>query len=154
MARNRFGKDIEGLDSSTADNFVRSLTDATSLLVTFASITYIGGWPFLLACFFFLALYFQFAKIYGPASRDMRRLDSITKSPMYSAFGDAVAGGAVIRAFGASKSCQFPISGRLWILGTLSLREMMRSADTNILAYYWTWYVVSLHEQSADFAGR
>lgn len=67
----------------------------------------------------------------------MRRLDSITKSPLYSAFGDAVAGGSVIRAFGASKWT--PLESVADTSGTLSLRDMMRTADTNVLAYYWTW---------------
>lgn len=43
-------------------------------------------------------------------------LDSVTRSPLYSIYGEAIAGVAVIRAFGAS---------------TKFLREMLRRVDTN-----------------------
>jgi hypothetical protein len=61
---NRFGKDIEGLDSEMADHcellvyiyigsanasVVRSLSYGGDVLVTFISIAYIGGWPFVVA---------------------------------------------------------------------------------------------------------
>ena len=58
-------------------------------------------------------------KVYGQTSRDMRRLgksdldllphrmltrclDSVTRSPLYSIYGETIAGVTVIRAFGAS----------------------------------------------------
>ena len=44
---NRFGKDVEGLDSKMADNFSKSLEYGLSVIATFASIAWIGGWPFL-----------------------------------------------------------------------------------------------------------
>jgi len=62
---NRFGKDIEGLDSEMADHcehilqgfqmgranrpVVRSLSYGGDVLVTFVSIAYIGGLPFVVA---------------------------------------------------------------------------------------------------------
>lgn len=123
---NRFGKDIEGLDSSMADNFLRSLSYGLSVVTTFVSITYVGGWPFVGAGLLMLILYYRAGSIYGQTSRDMRRLDSVTRSPLYSLFGETVSGVAVIRAFGAS---------------TIALKQMMRLADTNILAFYWSWTV-------------
>ena len=51
-----------------------------------------------------LVVYYQAGSIYGQTSRDMRRLDSVTRSPLYSLFGETVSGVAVIRAFGASGS--------------------------------------------------
>lgn len=56
----------------------------------------------------------------------MRRLDSVTRSPLYSLFGETVSGVAVYRAFGAS---------------TIALKHMIQLADTNILAFAWTWTV-------------
>jgi ABC-type multidrug transport system fused ATPase/permease subunit len=56
----------------------------------------------------------------------MRRLDSVTRSPLYSLFGETVSGVAVYRAFGAS---------------TIALHDMIKLADTNILAFAWTWTV-------------
>ncbi|WOO81435.1 ATP-dependent bile acid permease [Vanrija pseudolonga] len=123
---NRFGKDIEGLDSSMADNFVRSIAYALNVVVTVSSITYIGGWPFVAAGLLMLGVYYHAGSMYGQASRDMRRLDSVTRSPLYSLFGETVSGVAVIRAFGAS---------------TVALKQMMKLEDTNMLAFAWTWTI-------------
>jgi hypothetical protein len=61
---NRFGKDIEGLDSEMADHcelfnsfhldiadlpVVRSITYGGDVIVTFISIAYVGGLPFVVA---------------------------------------------------------------------------------------------------------
>ncbi|ODO00841.1 ATP-binding cassette transporter [Cryptococcus wingfieldii CBS 7118] len=123
---NRFGKDIEGLDSSTADNFVRSVAYGLNVVITFISITWVGGMPFVLAGCVVLIVYYQAGSIYGQTSRDMRRLDSVTRSPLYSLFGETVSGVAVLRAFGGS---------------TLALHNMMKLADTNLLAFAWSWTV-------------
>lgn len=123
---NRFGKDIEGLDSSTADNFVRSAAYGLNVVVTFISITYVGGLPFVIAGCVVLIVYYQAGSIYGQTSRDMRRLDSVTRSPLYSLFGETVSGVAVLRAFGASN---------------MALKNMMKLADTNLLAFAWSWTV-------------
>eukprot|EP00887_Chlorella_sp_A99_P004434 scaffold30.g4434.t1 len=42
-------------------------------------------------------------RYYRATSRELRRLDSIARSPIYSLFGEALAGGASIRAFGAQR---------------------------------------------------
>ncbi|WVQ74986.1 hypothetical protein IAR50_004594 [Cryptococcus sp. DSM 104548] len=123
---NRFGKDIEGLDSSTADNFVRSVAYGLNVIITFISITWVGGLPFVLAGCVVLIVYYQAGSIYGQTSREMRRLDSVTRSPLYSLYGETVAGVAVLRAFGGS---------------TLALHHMMKLADTNLLAFAWSWTV-------------
>lgn len=72
-------------------------------------------------------------KVYGQTSRDMRRLgvfahgalkrhrrlspkiDSVTRSPLYSIYGETISGVAIIRAFGA---------------GSKFLRDMLRCVDT------------------------
>ncbi|KAH9932956.1 multidrug resistance-associated ABC transporter [Fomitopsis serialis] len=123
---NRFGKDFEGVDSSLPDNFGRSVAYTLSATTAFLTITYIGGFPFLLAAFIFGSLYYSVGKVYGQASRDMRRLDSVTRSPLYSIYGETIAGVTVLRAFGAS---------------TKFMRDMLRCVDTNANPYYWMWGV-------------
>jgi ABC-type multidrug transport system fused ATPase/permease subunit len=123
---NRFGKDIEGLDSKMADNFVRSVQYALNVSRTVIVVTYIGGWPFVCAGAIMGLIYYHAGSMYGQASRDMRRLDSVTRSPLYSLFGETVSGVSVIRAFGAS---------------TISLQSMMNLSDTNIVSFAWTWTV-------------
>ncbi|CAE6396057.1 unnamed protein product [Rhizoctonia solani] len=123
---NRFGKDFEGVDSSVADNLGRTIMYALSVLVTFATVTYVGGIRFFALACVTGALYYNVSKVYGQTSRDMRRLDSVTRSPLYSIYGETIAGVTVIRAFGAS---------------SMFLREMLRCVDTNACPYYGMWSV-------------
>ncbi|KAI0338006.1 ATP-binding cassette transporter [Trametopsis cervina] len=123
---NRFGKDFEGVDSNLPDNFGRSVMYGLSAVTTMISITFVGGFPFLLAAIIIGSLYFSVGKVYGQTSRDMRRLDSVTRSPLYSIYGETIAGVTVIRAFGASSKF---------------LRDMLRCVDTNSNPYYWMWGV-------------
>ncbi|EUC65182.1 multidrug resistance-associated ABC transporter, partial [Rhizoctonia solani AG-3 Rhs1AP] len=141
---NRFGKDFEGklffsssfcggpnavgagVDSSVADNLGRTIMYALSVLITLATVTYVGGIRFFaLACIMGM-LYYNISKVYGQTSRDMRRLDSVTRSPLYSIYSETIAGVTVIRAFGAS---------------SMFLREMLRCVDTNASPYYGMWSV-------------
>ncbi|KAG1805855.1 uncharacterized protein BJ212DRAFT_1283256, partial [Suillus subaureus] len=48
--------------------------------------------------------------------------DSMARSPLYSIFGETIAGAPILRAFGASSKF---------------LRDMLRCVDTNINPYYW-----------------
>jgi len=58
--------------------------------------------PFILAAVPFLSLiYIRVAAYYRSSSRELQRLDSISKSPIYAAFGEALTGAATIHAFGS-----------------------------------------------------
>ncbi|KAJ7185377.1 multidrug resistance-associated ABC transporter [Mycena filopes] len=123
---NRFGKDMEGIDSSLSDNFGRSTVYFISSITTIFTISFVGGLPFIIASFATGIFYYNVAKVYGQTSRDMRRLDSVTRSPLYSMYSETIAGVAILRAFGASSKF---------------LRDMLRCVDTNSNPYYWLWGV-------------
>jgi ABC-type multidrug transport system fused ATPase/permease subunit len=74
---NRFGKDFEGIDSSLSDHFGRSIMYGMSAFATFATISIVGGWPFVAVTLVVSVLYYQVAKVYGQTSRDMRRLGKL-----------------------------------------------------------------------------
>ncbi|PIL23137.1 ATP-binding cassette transporter [Ganoderma sinense ZZ0214-1] len=114
------------IDSNLPDNFGRSVINGISVATTFVTVSVVGGPLFFIAGIFFGFIYFSVAKVYGQTSRDMRRLDSVTRSPLYSIYGETIAGVAVVRAFGASSKF---------------LRDMMRCADTNANPLYWMWGV-------------
>ncbi|KAH9174901.1 ATP-binding cassette transporter [Lactarius sanguifluus] len=123
---NRFGKDFEGIDSSLSDNFGRSTVNGLSVMTTFIALSIVGGPRFFLVILVIGSLYWNVSKIYGQTSRDMRRLDSVTRSPLYSIYGETISGVTIIRAFGASSKF---------------LRDMLKCVDTNTNPYYWMWGV-------------
>jgi len=56
---NRFGKDMEGIDSSLADNYGRSVVNGLSAATTLITISVVGGFPFLLAAIIIGSLYYN-----------------------------------------------------------------------------------------------
>lgn len=46
---NRFGKDLEGIDSSLSGNFGRSVTHAMSVATTLVTLLVVAGWQFAIA---------------------------------------------------------------------------------------------------------
>ncbi|KAF5371584.1 hypothetical protein D9758_003437 [Tetrapyrgos nigripes] len=123
---NRFGKDFEGIDSSLSDNFGRTFQYGISTATTIITLSVIGGPWFVLGAIIIGSIYWSVGKVYSQTSRDMRRLDSVTRSPLYSIYGETIAGVTIIRSFGASSKF---------------LRDMLRCVDTNSNPYYWMWGV-------------
>ncbi|KAJ7155701.1 multidrug resistance-associated ABC transporter [Mycena filopes] len=127
---NRFGKDFEVIDSSLPGNFGRSFMYLMATLTTVVTISFVGGPAFVFAAFLISIAYYQgingahFLQIYGRACRDMRRLESVTRSPLYSMYSETIAGVTIVRAFGASSKF---------------LRDMLRHVDTNTNPGYWNW---------------
>ncbi|KIY69721.1 multidrug resistance-associated ABC transporter [Cylindrobasidium torrendii FP15055 ss-10] len=121
---NRFGKDFEGIDSNLSDNFGRSVMYGMSSVTTLVTICVVGGWQFIIPAIALGGLYYNTARVYSQTSRDMRRLDSTTRSPILGMYSETIAGVAIIRAFGASSKF---------------LRDMLRCVDTNASPYYWMW---------------
>ncbi|KAI5478748.1 ATP-binding cassette transporter [Pseudohyphozyma bogoriensis] len=100
---NRFAKDFEGIDSAWVlpDHFARSLMYGLGVLTTLVVVASVA--PLFLVGFALLSIvYFQTAVLFSKTARELRRLDSVSKSPLYSIYGEAIAGVAVIRAFGSS----------------------------------------------------
>ncbi|KIJ61824.1 hypothetical protein HYDPIDRAFT_95629 [Hydnomerulius pinastri MD-312] len=126
MLLNRFGKDFEGIDSQLPDQLGRSMILALTLFMTLLSVTFVGGVPFLCAGIALGFIYYNVAKAYSRAARGMRRLDSVSRSPLYSIYGETIAGAPILRAFGASSKF---------------LRDMIRCVDTNASPSYWQWGV-------------
>ncbi|KAH6905512.1 hypothetical protein BKA70DRAFT_1564861 [Coprinopsis sp. MPI-PUGE-AT-0042] len=115
-----------GIDSSLADNFGRTIITTLSAVTTIVAVSFVGGLPFVAIIFLLAILYYNMAKVYGKTSRDMRRLDSVSRSPLYSVYGETISGVPVLRAFGASSKL---------------LRYMLQCVDTNTNPYYWLWGV-------------
>ena len=95
---NRFSADIYTLDSSfprTWSMVASRLFGAVGVFVVMCIIT-----PFFLTALIpILYLYYRKQQMYLAASRELKRLNSITKSPIYSHFGETVAGVVTIKAF-------------------------------------------------------
>lgn len=95
----RLSKDIEMLDDRLSFVWNQLLQNALDVVGTFALVVY--TFPYLGLIFIPLAvLYYLAATYYRKTSREVKRVDSISRSAIYQSFGEQLSGLAVIRAFG------------------------------------------------------
>ncbi|GAA5837596.1 hypothetical protein JCM11251_002021 [Rhodosporidiobolus azoricus] len=121
--QNRFAKDLEQIDGALPDHVGRSIVYGLGVLTTLLVIASTA--PTFLIGFAVLSLaYYQYARLFAYSAREFRRLDSVSKSPLFSIYGEVIAGVAVVRAFGASS--------RFMAL-------MLERTTRNVTFYYYLW---------------
>ena len=96
---NRFSKDLEAVDQEIAPVAIGVISCALSLVVTVGLIAYITP-KFLIAAAFISVLFYLVAAFYIRASRDLKRLESVQRSPLFQQFGETLSGMTTIRAYG------------------------------------------------------
>ena len=96
---NRFSKDLEAVDQDIAPIAIGVMSCALSLIVTVILIATITP-GFLIAAFFIFILFYIVAAFYLRASRDLKRLESVQRSPLFQQFGETLSGMTTIRAYG------------------------------------------------------
>nr|ALU63337.1 canalicular multispecific organic anion transporter 1 [Oryzias melastigma] len=95
---NRFAKDIFTIDEAIPQSFRSWLLCLLGVLGTLFVICL--ATPFFTIIILPLAvIYFFVQRFYVATSRQLRRLDSVSRSPIYSHFGETVSGLSVIRAY-------------------------------------------------------
>ncbi|KAJ6669153.1 hypothetical protein lerEdw1_007962 [Lerista edwardsae] len=96
---NRFAKDIFTVDETIPMSFRSWLNCFLGIISTLLMICL--ATPYFAIVVVPLGLiYFFVQRFYVATSRQLRRLDSVTRSPIYSHFGETVSGLSVIRAYG------------------------------------------------------
>ena len=96
---NRFSRDIEAVDQEIAPTAVGVVHCLFSLLTVIILISVITP-PFLIATVFIAILYFLTGYFFINSSRDIKRLESVQRSPIYQQFGETLSGMTTIRAYG------------------------------------------------------
>ncbi|XP_064519063.1 ATP-binding cassette sub-family C member 2 [Pseudopipra pipra] len=95
---NRFAKDIFTVDETIPTSFRTWLSCFMGIISTL--ITICLATPFFALIIIPLSIFYYFVlRFYISTSRQLRRLDSVTRSPIYSHFGETVSGLSVIRAY-------------------------------------------------------
>eukprot|EP00075_Anas_platyrhynchos_P027019 XP_027316272.1 LOW QUALITY PROTEIN: canalicular multispecific organic anion transporter 1 [Anas platyrhynchos] len=96
---NRFAKDIFTVDETIPMSFRSWLSCFMAIISTLLMISL--ATPFFTIIVVPLGIFYYFVlRYYISTSRQLRRLDSVTRSPIYSHFGETVSGLSVIRAYG------------------------------------------------------
>jgi ATP-binding cassette subfamily C (CFTR/MRP) protein 1 len=95
---NKFSKDLDNMDSLLPDFFVNNLQNGFQCLFIF--IVCITATPFML---FVLGpamlVFYRYQRYFRQTSRELKRLDAMSRSPMYSLFTEVLNGLITIRAY-------------------------------------------------------
>ncbi|PWY90826.1 hypothetical protein BO70DRAFT_425768 [Aspergillus heteromorphus CBS 117.55] len=96
---NRFSKDVESVDQEVAPVAIGMLHSLASVVMIVILISIITP-GFLIAGIFILLVYVVIGAVYVKSSRDLKRLESVQRSPLYQQFGETLNGIVTIRAYG------------------------------------------------------
>ncbi|ANB15699.1 bile acid-transporting ATPase YBT1 [Sugiyamaella lignohabitans] len=120
---NRFSKDMEGIDQDLAPVIGGTARCLIQALATAIVITVVTP-QFAIAGVFIFLIYWAIGVFYLATSRELKRHDSVTKSPIYQQFGETLVGVSTIRAYGDERRF---------------IRENMKKIDTNNRPFFYMW---------------
>ncbi|OJJ48393.1 hypothetical protein ASPZODRAFT_140688 [Penicilliopsis zonata CBS 506.65] len=96
---NRFSKDVEAVDQEIAPVTIGMMHSLASVIMIVVLISVITP-GFLVAGVFITMVYTALGIVYLSSSRDLKRLESVQRSPLYQQFGETLNGIVTIRAYG------------------------------------------------------
>ncbi|KAG9082444.1 hypothetical protein FRC06_005068 [Ceratobasidium sp. 370] len=96
-------KDVDTIDGGLQDFMIQVIMQIIALTVAVGTIVYAVPF-FIIPAVVIAYIHLWFARGYVNASRDLRRIESNTRSPIISSFGELVVGIVTVRAFGSEKS--------------------------------------------------
>lgn len=98
---NRFSKDAETVDSRMASNFSQFVQAGLQTIMILCICITVQPY-FLVAAAFLVAVGVWIGMSYVTATRALKRLDSVNRSPMYEVFSATLSGITTIRAYGSA----------------------------------------------------
>ena len=134
---NRFSKDIEAIDQDVAPVAVGVLGCLFSMISIVILISVITP-GFLIAGFFIAFIYFAIGQFYLRSSRDLKRLESVQRSPLYQQFGETLSGIVTIRAYGDERRF---------------IRDNQSRVDTHNRPFIYLWAANRWLALRVDFTG-
>ncbi|KAH6599718.1 hypothetical protein BASA61_002486 [Batrachochytrium salamandrivorans] len=134
---NRVSKDMKDIDQEVAfftGDFFGNCISATGILCLILYATPRA----IFSVFPVLLVYLVIGKQYIRSSRELKRLDSTTRSPIFSHFGETISGASTIRAYAAQDRF---------------VKETHRRIDENNLAFFNLWVSNRWLGIRVDFSG-
>lgn len=95
----RFSKDIHTIDHELTDYFDFVLSICLQLILVFLTIIVVTPW-FGIVLVPLIILYFRIMDHFRNVSRETKRLESLTRTPVYNHFSETLGGLSTIRAYG------------------------------------------------------
>lgn len=109
---NRFSNDIYKVDEILGRVFGMFFSNSTKVLFTIIVICF-STWQFIFLILPLGALYVYYQQYYLKTSRELRRLDSVSRSPIFANFQESLNGVSLIRAYGQEERFKFMNESRV-----------------------------------------
>lgn len=109
---NRFSNDIYKVDEVLGRVFGMFFSNSTKVLFTIIVICF-STWQFIFLILPLGALYVYYQQYYLKTSRELRRLDSVSRSPIFANFQESLNGVSLIRAYGQEERFKFMNESRV-----------------------------------------
>lgn len=109
---NRFSNDIYKVDEVLGRVFGMFFSNSTKVLFTIIVICF-STWQFIFLILPLGVLYVYYQQYYLKTSRELRRLDSVSRSPIFANFQESLNGVSLIRAYGQEERFKFMNESRV-----------------------------------------
>ncbi|KAF9155878.1 hypothetical protein BG015_008240 [Linnemannia schmuckeri] len=120
---NRFSADMATIDSMLINTLLYLVFSVISIIFTVFVIS-VNMPLFMIPAFFVISIYIVLGVLYVPVSRDLKRLNSVSRSPILNHFNETVNGLTTIRAYGFERRFQ---------------AKNLSNLDDNNRAFYWLY---------------
>ncbi|PWN47828.1 putative YBT1 [Violaceomyces palustris] len=134
---NRLSKDIETIDQEMAVSILFLMDCVLSCTAILLLICYTTP-LFAFVAIVIMAIYYVIGTLYIVSSRDLKRVESVQRSPIYTVVGEVLQGAVTIRAYGDA--------GRF-------TRHCLRLVDKANRAFFFLWYENRWLSIRVDVAG-
>lgn len=121
---NRFSKDLEAIDQEISPSFLFLM----DVILQAVMILAVASWAlpaFFFFTFFVVLVYGTIGALYIVSSRDLKRIESVQRSPIFTLVGEVLGGSVAIRAYG--DSARFT-------------RHCLRLIDKASRPFFFLWY--------------
>ncbi|KAF9447374.1 P-loop containing nucleoside triphosphate hydrolase protein [Macrolepiota fuliginosa MF-IS2] len=157
---NRFGKDIETIDMSLAGSLQAVNSSLASFFAAILTVTFIFP-SFLVPAFFIGFAYRQLAIGYLNTGRDLRRMESNSRSPIFSDFGELLEGIVTVRAFSAENRFlnnlhkKIDVTTKMWYTFWMTNRWLLLNFDMlgGLAVLVTTLFSITILTDGAGWAG-
>lgn len=135
--QNRFSKDMETIDTEVGPALMAFVSLLLQSLTVIVVIVYIMP-LFIGAAVLITAIYYAIGVFYLASSRELKRLDSLTRSPIYTSFGEMLNGVTTVRAYADER--RFMV-------------DNLKRTDTHNRPFFYLWVANRWLSIRIDFAG-
>ncbi|WRT68702.1 uncharacterized protein IL334_005682 [Kwoniella shivajii] len=134
---NRLSKDMSSIDQEAAEILMYFFNNCLAASAVLAVVTFSTP-AFLIALVLIVFAYWLLGSLYVATNREIKRIDSVTRSPIFISFSEVLVGMSTIRSYG--DSARFT-------------RKLFHELDQNTRCFWYLWQINRLLNNFSNFIG-